>query len=53
MNNDFHQKTALFDLLEGLEVKEYSDISAEPQTNGAVKEQQTNGSAPATAVAAN
>ncbi|GKT62073.1 methylenetetrahydrofolate reductase [Colletotrichum tofieldiae] len=52
VNNDFHQKTALFDLLEGLEVKEYTDIPAEPQTNGAAKEQpvETNGnSVPVTA----
>ncbi|KAK1994280.1 methylenetetrahydrofolate reductase [Colletotrichum falcatum] len=39
VNNDFHQKTALFDLLEGLQVKEYTDIPAEPQTNGAGKDQ--------------
>lgn len=38
MNNDFHQKREIFDLFEGLSIKEYDDIkpvTAEGAINGA------------------
>ena len=47
VNNDFHQKREIFDLFDGLSVKEYDDIVPAANEPAATTNGATNGAAPA------